>query len=270
MRRALNKYLLYEASVTDPKDDVKLFNRFYRLAFLKDAHLYREDFCGTFAHSVEWIKLHPQNKSYSLDLSKEPLNYGIKNHLIRLSQEEKKRLSIRRQNVLHARTPKVDLITSMNFSYSCLKTKAELKKYFQNAFRSLHKKGMLLIDVMGGSEVQAPNIERTKISLGRGKPKFTYIWEQKNFDAINHEARFAIHFQMADSKRKLKNVFTYDWRLWSLPELQDLMKEVGFDDVHIYWEGTRRNSEEGNGVFTRKKSVADCEVWIAYIAGIKA
>ena len=38
--------------------------------------------------------------------------------------------------------------------------------------------------------------------------------------------------------------------MWSLPEIREILKEVGFKESHVYWEGTDEDGE-GDGVFTR-------------------
>ena len=44
--------------------------------------------------------------------------------------------------------------------------------------------------------------------------------------------------------------------------------EVGFEDVHILWEGTDKKGE-GNGVFKRRKRGEADDAWIVYVVGRK-
>jgi hypothetical protein len=67
----------------------------------------------------------------------------------------------------------------------------------------------------------------------------------------------------------MRNAFIYDWRLWTLPEMQEIMTEAGFHDVHVLWEGSDRKTREGNGVFRRCTRGGDEEAWIAYVVGRK-
>jgi hypothetical protein len=261
-----SKYELYEASVMDAPEDVKFFRKLYREIFTKEPFLYREDFCGTFCHSSEWVKLDKNKKAWALDRSRHPLAYGMKAHFSKLATDQKKRLQILKRDVFRGINHKVDLITVMNFSYCFLKQRELLKKYFKGVYQSLKPKGLFLMDACGGTEMQSPSVDKSKIPRGRGNPPLIYYWEQKNFDAITFEANFAIHFQYG--KRKMKNAFTYDWRMWTLPEIQDLLYEVGFKKVHIYWEGNQKNGE-GNGIFKRRTHQENCEVWIAYVAAVK-
>jgi hypothetical protein len=94
---------------------------------------------------------------------------------------------------------------------------------------------------------------------------FTYVWHQADFDPITHHILCKIHFEFKDGS-KMKNAFTYDWRLWTLPEMRELMDEAGFKDIHVLWEGTDKKGE-GNGEFTRVERGDDEEAWIAYVIG---
>lgn len=268
MKNKFNKYELYEASVLDAPEDVKLFRKLYRDIFNKEPRVYREDFCGTFWHSAEWVKRHPENVAFALDIDDKPLEYGRTHHFNSLDEDQKKRLHIKRGNVLSGIRRKVDLITAMNFSYCCLKERPALLQYFTTARKNMGSRGLILLDVMGGAEMQKASVEKTKIDWGKAKPRLHYYWDQKNFNPIRNEAKFAIHFQLGDSKKQIKNVFTYDWRLWTLPELKDLMLEAGFKKTLVYWEGTDKNGE-GNDIYRPRETANDNEVWIAYIAGIK-
>ena len=155
----------------------------------------------------------------------------------------------------------MDIISALNFSYFVFKQREELKKYFNNCFKSLKSDGLLILDCFGGSQCQESNEEQ--INYG----DFIYYWDQKNFDPISHHALFYIHYKKKGEKKR-ERVFTYDWRLWGIPEIEDLLKEVGFRKTHIYWEGTDKKGE-GNGVFTRKKKGEECESWVAYIVSEK-
>ena len=102
---------------------------------------------------------------------------------------------------------------------------------------------------------------------GTRLPAFTYIWEQARFNPINHHILCYIHFKLADGTR-LNRAFTYDWRLWSLPEIQELMLEAGFDSVEIYVEGWDEDEDETDGIFRRRKQFENQSGWVAYVVGL--
>jgi hypothetical protein len=67
----------------------------------------------------------------------------------------------------------------------------------------------------------------------------------------------------------MRNAFLYDWRLWTLPELRELMYEAGFANVHVLWEGTDRKTRKGNGIFRRVDHGGNEKAWVAYVVGRK-
>jgi hypothetical protein len=76
-----------------------------------------------------------------------------------------------------------------------------------------------------------------------------------------------IHFKFPD-KSKMKKAFTYVWRLWSLPEIKEMLVEAGFHNPVVYWEGTDKDGD-GDGVFTADEQGEADAGWIAYISAEK-
>jgi len=260
------KYRLYETSVQDTKEDVILFNRIYReLRKGKRAHKLREDFCGTHMLSCDWVKANSKNSALALDIDREPLAYGEKTHQSKLSAAQSKRLTIQRRDVRSTTNPTVDIVTALNFSYWVFKERDMMKRYFKHIFRSLKSDGLFICDAMGGWETMEETTDREKFNLGR--KKYTYIWSQEAFNPISHEGFFSISFGLPNGK-KMKRAFTYDWRLWSLPEIKDIMHDAGFKNVYFYWEGDDGKGS-GNGEFSRVTNEENSEVWIAFIVASK-
>ncbi len=262
MKKNFDKYWHYRHSVQSPDVDVRFMRKCYRELKNKEPYVFQEDFCSTFALSCEWVRLNALNRAVAVDIDSAPLRYGKDNYLPLLNQDQQNRISLRRANVLHyKKTNKVDIIGAVNFSYFTFKKRKELKKYFQNCLKSLKSQGLLILDCFGGSDCFSANEERVS------HKGFVYYWDQHNFDPISHHARFYIHYKRR-GERKRHKVFVYDWRLWTLPELTDLLREVGFRKTHVYWEGTDKDGE-GNGRFTRRKKGEECESWVAYIVSEK-
>lgn len=259
-KKSFDKYWYYRNSVQSPENDVQFFQRVYKelRGQNSEAQTFREDFCGTFALSCEWAKLAPNYVAYGVDLDAEPIAYGKAHYLTELNSEQQSRVHILNKNVLDKRLPKTDLIAALNFSYFIFKTRKEIKNYFANALKHLNKKGVFLIDCFGGKQCYLPNEEITE------HPTFNYHWDQESYNPITSEALFHIHFKPKGQKL-MRNVFTYDWRLWSIAELRELLLEAGFKHTFVYWEGTSKNGQ-GNGEFTQTEQGDDCEAWIAYIA----
>jgi hypothetical protein len=259
-----NKYAFYERAVQTPQPHVEQFVNIYREINGKYARKLREDFCGTFLISCEWVKRNRANQAMSLDLDPEPLAYGKKTHLTRLKPDQKKRLSVLRQNVLSATTPTSDLIVACNFSFFIFKKRDLLRQYFRACRRSLTKNGLLILEMAGGPGMIEPIKEKTPI-YGREKKLFTYIWHQKSYDPISHDARYSIHFQLPSGETK-KDVFSYDWRLWTIAEVREILIEAGFKDTVVYWESSHRG--RGTGEYAQTQEADNAYAWIAYVVGI--
>ncbi len=256
----LDKYGLYARSVQQADVDVRFFRELYRELKGRAPKLLREDFCGSFGVCCEWVKLGPDYRAYGRDLGVEPVRYGAENFLAKLTPEQRARVVIERKDVMAPGGPKTDLILAMNFSYFIFKKREELKAYFVNAFKNLRPGGVLGMDCFGGSGVHRPNAEKTE------HPGFTYYWEQYDFDPVHYTAHCAMHFKPKGHK-KLKNVFTYDWRIWSIAEIRELLAEAGFRASHVYWEGD--DGTQGNGKFARDENGGHEEIWIAMILAEK-
>lgn len=259
------KYELYEYSVQTPRLHAETFAMMYVELLGKAAKVLREDFCGTFAICCSWVKMRKQNISIGLDLDPEPIDYGKRNHLSKLKPSQQKRVLILQKNVQQKTIPKADIVSACNFSFCIFKTRKDLKKYFKAAFDSLNKKGIFVLEMAGGPGMIKTMKEKTEFKHPK-HGRYTYIWDQKSFDPITHDAEYAIHFYLKNGI-KMKNVFTYDWRLWTIPEITDLMKEVGFKEAHVYWELSKDG--EGTGEYARQKKGENDYAWVVYVAGEK-
>lgn len=259
--RVFDKYEYYHRSVQSAESDVVFLRKTYKELRGREPQTLREDFCGTFSLSCEWVKLAPKFEAFGVDLDPEPLEYGRSHNLSNLKADQQKRVHLQEGNVLTSKLPTADLAIAMNFSYFVFKDRDVMKSYFANVYKSLKKDGVFVVDVFGGSQCH------DEIEESTDHKSFKYYWDQTGFDPVTNRALFHIHFKPKGQK-KVERVFTYDWRMWSIPELRELMSEVGFKKTHVYWEGTTK-SGEGDGVFTRTEKGEACLSWIAYIAAEK-
>lgn len=260
-KKEFDRYWHYLESVQSADVDAKFIRRVYRELKSHYPKSLREDFCGTFHLCAEWVKLNKRNSAVGIDLDTEPIQYGMKHVFPKLQKTQQKRLKTVLGNVLDAGLPNYDVIAAFNFSYFIFKERQVLRRYFRECFKQLNKDGLFILDCFGGFKVFKTFEERTKHG------DFTYYWHQVSFDPINHHTEFDIHFKR-DGEKKRTSVFSYDWRIWTIPELRDLLEEVGFKKVHIYWEGNDKHGG-GNGKFNRVTEGEICESWIAYIAAEK-
>ena len=258
-----DKYHYYLKSVQSPANDVRFIRKTYKELKAKAPTTFAEDFCGTFQLCCEWVRLQKNHRAFCVDLDPEPLAYGKANHLTKLTYEQQQRLQVMQSNVLNPDLPKSDIIAAMNFSYFLFKQRAQLKEYFSRSYERVEKDGIFLIDAFGGPLCCEPNEEETV----HEEDDFSYFWDQDHYDPVNNHAIFYIHFKRKGEKKREK-VFAYDWRMWSIPELRDLLEEVGFKRVHVYWEGTSKDGE-GNGIFRRVKKGESCQAWVCYLVAEK-
>ncbi len=238
--------------------------RFYRKTYKKlrnkDPQVFREDFCGTHQLCCEWVKLDKSFLAIGNDIDAEPIQYGQEHNYGPLNPQQKARVTIANKNVLSPPLQRADISVAVNFSYLIFKERDVLKRYFANCARALNPGGIHILDLFGGSECMGPLEEETEYT----DQKYSYFWDQDTYNPINSHAMFYIHFKRKGEPKR-ERVFTYDWRLWSIAELRDLCKDAGFRKTTVYWEGTDKKTEEGDGQFRPTEQGEACEGWIAYI-----
>lgn len=259
--KTADKHKLYEKAVQCVSADIDFVEETYKAIRGRKPRLLREDFCGTAAAAVEFVKRNKKNRAIAIDLDEDVLDYGRKRHVPKLKKRTGD-IDLIHANVLDVQEPAVDALLAMNFSYFCFKTRDELKRYFANCHASLGEDGMLFMDAYGGWEAYEPMEEEKELK------GFTYVWDQDTIDAITGEVVNYIHFRFPDGT-KMKKAFTYEWRLWSLPEITELLTEAGFRSADVYWEGWDDEEEEGDGTFTLARTAPNCAGWICYIVGVK-
>jgi SAM-dependent methyltransferase len=252
-----DKHELYEASVQSPEADIHFFDRVYREWNGTLPRNLREDFCGTASVCAAWVRRRRDNLAVGIDLHLPTLEHGRLRHIAPLGVHAK-RVTLVEADVRAVREPKVDLAAGLNFSYMALKTRDHLRDYFHAVRDSLAPRGLFVLDIFGGWNAQALHVEK------RRKSGFTYVWHQASFDPITHDTRFHIHFRFPDGS-EMTRAFTYDWRLWTIPEVCELLQEAGFAETRVYWEGTDHKTGSGNGIFRRTRKTESCPGWIAYI-----
>ncbi len=259
---------LYEKSVQSPENDMPFLSAYFKKITGKTLRHFREDFCGTAYLSSYFVKQHPRNYAIGIDLDWPTINWGIKHHRSPMAPGQQRRLSLINANVLDIQKPLSQMIAALNFSYMVFHDRPTLLSYLQNAKQSLHPNGLLVLDIWGGSESQVLQEEGREIDnpLDEDIGDFVFVWDQDAFDPFTHKYTARIHFSFTDES-EIRDAFVYDWRLWTIPEVRELMTEAGFQDVHVLWEGTDPKTGEGTQEYDRAdKGEADL-AWIAYLVG---
>jgi len=248
---------LYELSVQCVEAEIDFVLDIFKKRGKKAPRSVKEDFCGTASACAEFVQRHRDNFAVGVDLDTDTLDWGREHRLAPLGQDMN-RVKLLNKNVLSVTRPKVDAVMAFNFSYFIFKERKTLLKYFKTARASLNSGGMLFLDAYGGSDSQVVLEEERKLK------GFTYVWDQAEFNPINNEVINHIHFRFRDGT-SIEKAFSYDWRLWSLREITELLAEAGFARSDVYWEGWDGEAEEGNGVFKPSQKEENCPGWIAYV-----
>jgi hypothetical protein len=113
--------------------------------------------------------------------------------------------------------------------------------------------------MFGGWEAQMEVTDKTRNN------GFTYIWEQTKYNPLTHLTQFHIHFKIHGAGQTIREAFEYNWRLWTIPEVRELLEEARFRAVDVYWEGIDPDTDEGNGEFTLVQETENCPGWIAML-----
>ena len=257
MAELADRYELYEAAVHDAKAEVQFIRRTFRKLRGRQPRRFREDFSGPASAACEWVRGGRSARAIGVDIEPEVLEWGRRHRLARLRPEARRRVRLVNADVLGVRTEPVDVIAALNFSYWVFKSRQKLLRYFRNARRSLTADGLLVLDAFGGYDAFREIKEHTR------HKRFTYVWDQVRYRPVTGELECHIHFRFPDGS-KIDRAFVYDWRLWTLPELQDLLHQAGFRRVTVYWEGDDGDGG-GNGEFTPDAHGEADATWIAYV-----
>jgi SAM-dependent methyltransferase len=260
-----DRHDLYERAVQAPALDIAFFDRTFRLLRRRKPLLLREDFCGTANLAAAWCRSDPARRAIGVDLDPRVLEWGRARHLDP-DPGISARVLLIGGDVREPRRPPADVACALNFSYCVFKTRAELRGYFEAAREGLVSDGLFVAELYGGTEaiVEIEDIDP--------KDGFTYHWHQARYDVISHDTCCHIHFSFPDGSR-IERAFTYDWRLWTLPELRELLKEAGFSRVRVYFEEMSEDPGEGDsvgsGVYVELERAENQEAWLAYVVAEK-
>ena len=253
-----DRHYLYQESVQDIESEIDFVEETWAELRERPAELLREDFCGTANTACEWIRRDPAHHAIGVDFDAEVLEWGRLNNLEQLDSDQLSRIQLLQENVLDTSPVLADIVLAMNFSYYLFLVRADLLDYFRCVHAGLADDGIFFLDAYGGYD--APR----EIEEERECDGFNYIWEQASFNPIDGLMTCHIHFEFPDNSR-MDQAFSYQWRLWTLPEIRELLLEAGFSDASIYWEGTDEENNEGNGVY-QVAEIGDADPgWVCYI-----
>jgi len=253
-----DRHDLYQRSVQDTGAEIDFVEETWNRLRQRPAELLREDFCGTANTACEWVRRNESHYALGVDLDLEVLGWGESNNIVGLSADQRRRIELIQGNVLDAPAQLADIVLAMNFSYFIFKTRDAMRDYFAGVYEGLESDGIFFLDAYGGYDAPRELEERRECD------GFVYVWDQAVFNPIDSSMTCHIHFEFPDGSL-MERAFTYHWRLWTLPELREILYEAGFSRVDIYWEGTDKSGKEGNGIYAPAE-VGDADAgWVCYI-----
>lgn len=221
-----NRYDLYEAAVQDPPREAA----FLRAVHGGDPTVLAEDFSGPASICRAWIAMHQAHRAIATDLDREPLQHALRRLGGSQGAEAIDRLDVQCRDVLEAEgTP--DIIAALNFAACELHRRERLVTYLRHAQFRLSTGGVLVLDTYGGPDAFEPGVTPCTVETEHGE--LLYEWEQVEANPFTARVRNAMHFTLPNGEVR-RNAFEYDWRLWSVPELREAMREAGFGSTQVY------------------------------------
>jgi len=267
--RGPDRHALYEVAVQGVDWDLDFLERVWRRRNPgRQPVRFREDFCSTAALATAWALRGPERRSWGVDHDPEPLAWA-RAHRLPWAREAARRVTLVRGDVRHARRPLVDIACALNFSWWVFRERAQLMRYLRAARAGLAPGGVLALNLFGGSGAERALVERTRKRAENGPdgsmlPPFTYVWEHGSYNPVERRLHAYIHFDLRDGRR-LRRAFSYDWRMYTLPELSDALREAGFRDIEVWSEGWDARTHRGNGTLYRRTTLDNGNTWIAYV-----
>ncbi|HEY1774394.1 MAG TPA: class I SAM-dependent methyltransferase [Gammaproteobacteria bacterium] len=257
-----DRHALYQRAVQDAGWEIDFMAQTYKQLRGRNPQRLREDFCATALFACSWVKSGADREAIGIDLDPEVLAWGREHNVSKLKPAAAKRLTLIEGDVLQARAAPADLICAFNFSYWIFRERALLRRYFESVRAGLARDGIFMLDAYGGYD--AFRVQKEREDMGR----FTYIWDQADYNPITGDTTCHIHFAFPDGSR-LNKAFSYHWRLWTLPEVQELLAEAGFSRSRVYWQGTDPKTGDASDDFEPAERGDPDPAWIAYIVAEK-
>ena len=233
------RHLYYEACVQSPKHAVPLLRAIHG----RSPRVLGEDFAGTCALSRHWVETDPQGRAICVDLDEPTLMHHPEHDRI-------ERIAGDVRTATDAECHGCDALFVGNFSIGEIHDRAELVAYLRHARARITKTGgVFACDTYGGETAFLPgSVQRHHPHPTEPGAQIRYTWEQREADPLTGRVLNAMHFRTEKAGMitdDLEDAFIYDWRLWSIPELRDAMREAGFATTQVYSQLPDAEDESG-------------------------
>lgn len=206
----------------------------------------REDFCGTAALSRTWVAggvgRDRLARAVAVDLDVDVLARARRSaHAEGITETD---IAFRCLDavgtLVDSDADACDVIFVGNFSIGYIHDRATLVEYLRRSRQRLtlntSGRGVFACDTYSGPSAFTLG-SVTRVHPAQGGQFIRYTWQQKHADALTGMVECVLHFQVehdGDVIARFPDAFTYRWRLWSIPELREAMREAGFRCTEVY------------------------------------
>lgn len=257
-RGRIDRYDLYELSAQSPVRTALLLRAIHG----RGGAILGEDFCGSGAVSRAWVtapdglKRGATPRAVCVDKDAGALKALKK----RCARSQLERLTIHRRDVMRERA-RVDVLAALNFPVGYWHDRGALIAYLRRARARLRPRGAIVVDTYGGESAMRVGRYRQRLPGG-----ILYEWHQRETDPLTGRVRNAMHFRVDGRWRR--GVFAYDWRLWSIAELKDAMREAGLRRVEVYDARARALDARGRTLAAPVRHADELdEDYVVYVVG---
>lgn len=155
-------------------------------------------------------------------------------------------------------TGKSDVTCAFNFSICYLHERQELIKYFKICRGTLKSEGMFFCDIFGGEEMLQSNVRMLSNNV-----KYSFVAE--SYCPITNRAHFSMNFKFSDGS-KIKDAFTYHFRIWTIPEIREALKEAGFARTVVWFHDESDDCPEED--YKPMEETFQRQSWHAFIVAL--
>lgn len=232
--RSINRYDLYELAAQSPRQYAAFLEALHRAGGGVGAAgvglVLAEDFCGPASIARAWLTLGEDHRAIAVDRDPEPLEHAEDRLSREMGGAALTRFTTINEDVLSARY-RADVIAALNFAVCELHTRAALMTYLRHILLRLEARGVLVLDLYAGASAMMPGVTEQTIETDDGE--ILYTWDQRDADPLTGMVVNTMSFRLPDGS-EVPDAFVYRWRLWSVPEVRDAMREAGFASTEVH------------------------------------
>lgn len=245
---------MYELCVQSPRHVVALLRGIHG----EEPVALREDFCGSAGVAARWVEEGrgadgggvSGQRALAIDFDEATVRYAAERHgaVVRglggaVSGGGRGGLELMVGDCVAAGDCEgTDVVWVGNFSIGYIHRRSELVAYLRRSKARLDAGnggfggGVFACDMYGGAGAyRLGGLHRKR--AGRGHEMIHYYWSHDAADPLTGMVENSISFAVeveGEVVREYGNAFVYRWRLWSLAELGEAMREAGFTTIGIY------------------------------------